>query len=256
MNVKAVFSSLLLGAAVAGVTPILAQKPGVITVKANQVVSTIEPTMWGVFFEDINLGADGGIYAELVKNRSFEFYNPLMGWTKLGKQQDEGDLLVQNRSEANAVNPRYIRVTSHDQPKGAFGLNNEGFRGMGIKQGVGYDFSVMYHQQKPGVKLMVELIDSNKAVIGTATLTPSAKGDEWTKQTVSFTAKATALKASLNVWFTGSGVIDLDMISLFPQDTWKNRPGGMRADMIQKLADMKPGFIRFPGGCIVEGYDL
>ncbi len=233
-----------------------AQSPANIVVKANEIKSKIQPTMWGIFFEDINLGADGGIYAELVKNRSFEFNTPLMGWTLQGKNFKEGDVLVQNRQEMNAANPRFIRVNSHSTAEGEQGLTNEGFRGMGIKKGVGYDFSVMYRQQKPGVKLIVELVDSTGKILGSGSLMPSGSGLDWKKQTVSFTANATEPKARLNIWFEGTGVIDLDMISLFPKDTWKNRPGGMRADMIQKLADMKPGFIRFPGGCIVEGRDL
>src|SRR3954447_19659319 len=99
-----------------------AQPNAVLTVKANQVKSPVQPTMWGIFFEDINLGADGGIYAELVKNRSFEFTAPLMGWTLLGKSFKEGDVLVQNRQEMNAANPRFIRVTSHNDAKGLQGI--------------------------------------------------------------------------------------------------------------------------------------
>lgn len=228
-----------------------------IIVKVNEIKSQIQPTMWGIFFEDINLGADGGIYAELVKNRSFEFTAPLMGWTLQGKNFKEGDILVQNRQEANAANPRYMRINAHSTAKGEQGLTNEGFRGMGIKKGVAYDFSVMYRQQKPGVKLTVELVDSTGKILGSTSLVPSSnESQEWKKQSVSFTANATEPKAKMNIWFEGTGVIDLDMISLFPKDTWKNRPGGMRADMVQKLADLKPGFIRFPGGCIVEGRDL
>ncbi|HEX8277221.1 MAG TPA: alpha-L-arabinofuranosidase C-terminal domain-containing protein, partial [Segetibacter sp.] len=228
-----------------------------IVVKVDQPIAPIQPTMWGIFFEDINLGADGGIYAELVKNRSFEFASPLMGWARQGKNFREGDLLILNRQEANAANPRYIRVNSHSTAKGEQGMTNEGFRGMGIKKGVGYDFSIMYRQQKPGVKLNIELADTTGKILGSTSLVPSGNtGKDWKKQSVSFTANATEPKARMNIWFEGSGVIDLDMISLFPKDTWKNRPGGMRADMIQKLADMKPGFIRFPGGCIVEGRDL
>lgn len=228
-----------------------------IVVKVDQPIAPIQPTMWGIFFEDINLGADGGIYAELVKNRSFEFNSPLMGWSLQGKNFKEGDLLIQNRQEAHAANPHFIRVNSHSMAKGEQGLTNEGFRGMGIKKGVGYDFSVMYRQQKPGVKLNIELVDTTGKILGSTSLVPSGNaGNRWKKQSVSFTANATEPKAKMNIWFEGTGAIDLDMISLFPKDTWKNRPGGMRADMIQKLADMKPGFIRFPGGCIVEGRDL
>lgn len=232
----------------------VAQK--VITVKANEPKADIQPTMWGVFFEDINFGADGGLYAELVKNRSFEFSKPLMGWTVQHKAFKEGVVLVLNRKEENASNPRFVRVTANNIAKGDLGLTNAGFRGMGIKTGLRYDFSIMYRQQSAAVKLHVELVDSLGKNIGSAVLSPAETGTAWHKQQVSFTATETVPNAKLNIWFEGNGVIDLDMISLFPTDTWKGRPGGMRADMVQMLADMKPGFVRFPGGCIVEGFDL
>jgi len=225
-----------------------------LTVKLNQPKADIQSTMWGVFFEDINLGADGGIYAEMVKNRSFEFFRPLMGWNV--KHKVEGDVLVVNRKDVNTANPRYLRVTANNAAKGDIELVNEGFRGMGIKKDLRYDFSMMYHQQQPGTKLTVELLDANGKSIGGTTITPQESGDAWHKATASFNATATELKGKLKITIEGNGVIDLDMISLFPGDTWKNRPGGMRADMVQLLADMKPGFIRFPGGCIVEGFDL
>ena len=232
-------------------------------VKVNKLTAAIEPTMWGIFFEDINLGADGGIYAELVKNRSFEFTKPLMGWTvQQPKKKDDplapfnSPVLVINRKEDNSANPRYIRVTLNNAAKGDLDLTNEGFRGMGIKKDLRYNFSVMYHQGNAGVKMHVELVDSTGKFLGGTTVTPNETGIDWHKIAASFNANETVLKAKMNIWFEGNGVIDLDMISLFPSDTWKNRPGGMRADMVQKLADLKPGFIRFPGGCIVEGYDL
>ena len=223
------------------------------TVKANELKAPVSPTMWGVFFEDINMGADGGIYAELIKNRSFEFYKPLMGWTIEGKKS-EGDLLILNRQEANSSNPRFLRVNVNEVNK--IGIINEGFRGMGIKAGLRYDFSFMYRQAKPGVKLYLELLNEKNEVIGKGDVSPSASGSNWQKQSASFNATATAQKAKFKIRFEGNGVVDLDMISLFPSDTWKGRPGGMRSDMVQLLADMKPGFIRFPGGCIVEGHDL
>jgi alpha-L-arabinofuranosidase len=233
-----------------------AQPTKLITVKANEIKTDIAPTMWGVFFEDINMGADGGIYAELIKNRSFEFYKPMMAWKVLGKPLTEGDFLVLNRQQTNTANPRFLRVTLHNNAKGTIGLNNEGFRGMGIKKDLGYDFSLMYRQSSSSLKMHVELVNEKGENIGGTSVSTTATGDHWKKISASFTATATVPKASMNIWFEGDGTIDLDMISLFPQDTWKKRPGGMRADMIQMLADMKPGFIRFPGGCIVEGYDL
>jgi alpha-L-arabinofuranosidase len=234
----------------------IAQTNNVITIKVNKPGAVIQPSMWGVFFEDINMGADGGIYAELIKNRSFEFYKPMMGWKVLGKPQTEGDFLVMNRQKTDTANPRFLHVTLHNNTKGTLGLNNEGFRGMGIKNNLGYDFSVAYRQSSPSIKMHLELVNEEGEKIGGTSLNTISTGDKWKKIAASFTATATVSKASMNIWFEGDGAIDLDMISLFPKDTWKGRPGGMRADMIQMLADMKPGFIRFPGGCIVEGFDL
>ena len=236
---------------------VAAQKANIITVNAAKITTDIQPTMWGVFFEDINMGADGGLYAELVKNRSFEFYTPQMGWKMGGNQVKEGDFLILNSGAADSANPHFLRVKVQDS-KGSSDMNiiNEGFRGMGIKQGLRSEFSVMYRQQQPGVTLHIELIDSTGKILGSSSIRPSERGDGWHKQEVSFNSNATEPKANMRIWFEGNGTIDLDMISLFPSDTWKGRKGGLRADMVQLLADMKPGFIRFPGGCIVEGRDL
>jgi len=233
-----------------------AQPTNVITVKADKPYAEIQPTMWGVFFEDINLGADGGIYAELVKNRSFEFTKPLMGWAVEQQPFNEGAVTVLNRSGQNLANPRFTRVKINNATAGALSITNEGFRGMGIKKNLRYDFSLMYRQQSGNIKLHIEIINAKKEILASGVLSTATTGDTWKKQGISITANDTAQKAKMKIWFEGSGVIDIDMVSLFPQDTWKGRPGGMRADMIQLLADMKPGFMRFPGGCIVEGMDL
>ena len=230
-----------------------AQSSDVITVYADKPGSSIQPTMWGIFFEDINFAADGGIYAEMVKNRSFEFFRPLMGW-KILKPDTTSGILIINQSKTKPSNPRYARVTVI-QGEPSFGLSNAGFRGIGIKKGMNYTFSVLARQQeKSQLKMRIELVNSNGVVIATSNLSPDSK--EWKKYTVSLTASATDAKARLNIWFEGNGSCDLDMISLFPYDTWKNRPGGLRTDLVQLLADLKPGFLRFPGGCIVEGRDL
>jgi len=224
----------------------------VYTINADKIKAHIQPTMYGIFFEDINMAGDGGVYAELVKNRSFEFKEPLMGWTEINKDGVDGSILVLNRGQANSDNPRFIHVTS-TSAKG-YGLSNEGFHGMGIKKGNRYNFSVLAKTESKGLSLQIELLNSKGDIIGSTTVLPSSK--EWKKYTASFTATETDPKASLKVLVKGIGAVDLDMISLFPQDTWKQRPGGLRADLVQKLADMKPGFLRFPGGCIVEGREL
>ena len=232
-----------------------AQQTGDIIVNAANKIAEVQPTMWGVFFEDINLGADGGMYAELVKNRSFEFSRPLMGWKQEGKQVNEGSFLVINRGFAAEKNPRFLRVSGSNAERGQLGLSNEGFRGMGIKSGLQYDFSVWYRQPEKGMTLHLELLDEKGSVIGSSSFHPEAT-NEWKQGSVSFVSSATTPRGSFRIWFEGNGQLDLDMISLFPTDTWKGRKGGLRADMIQMLADMKPGFVRFPGGCIVEGHDL
>ena len=233
---------------------IASQAQSLITVKPDQVIAPIQPTMWGIFFEDINLGADGGVYAELVKNRSFEFAAPLMGWREQRKDGGNGTVLVINRGATNESNPRFIRATV-SSANGSFGLSNEGFRGMGIKAGNQYDFSIFSRQSNSGnLVINMELVNAKGDKIGTAVLSP--KGDQWKKYSVRLTATGTDPKAKMNIWFQGTGSVDLDMISLFPTATWKNRPGGLRADLVQLLADMKPGFLRFPGGCIVEGREL
>jgi alpha-L-arabinofuranosidase len=240
---------------------ILAQNKAVFTLKADQPSADVSPNMWGIFFEDINMGADGGIYAELVKNRSFEFFKPLMGWKITGGKSMfgitiGGEITVINRPEKAATNPRYLQILLDNNAKGSLGITNEGFRGMGIKKGLRYDFSVLYRQKVANAKMHLELVTEKGDIIGSAVFAPTQTGDAWHKGETSFTADATEPKAKLNIWFEGSGTLDLDMISLFPTDTWKGRKGGLRADMVQILADMKPGFIRFPGGCIVEGHDL
>jgi len=239
-----------------GMLNVRAQNGADIVVNPDKIVSAVQPEMWGVFFEDINMGADGGIYAELIKNRSFEFYKPLMGWTKQGTKLQEGDLLILNRAEKDSNNPRFLRVSSRGRQKEDLSITNEGFRGIGVKKGLSYDFSVYYRQAAAGVKLHAELVDSTGKVLGSAVLSPERTDNKWALQSVTFTASETVEKARFNLWFEGSGQIDLDIISLFPGDTWKKRKGGLRGDMVQLLADMKPGFIRFPGGCIVEGHDL
>jgi alpha-L-arabinofuranosidase len=225
----------------------------VFKINPGKIKTHIEPTMWGVFFEDINMGADGGIYAELIKNRSFEFNDPLMGWKLEGKK--EGEVLILNRRQNNAANPRYIQVTMNSGDANKT-LTNEGFRGMGIKVGLGYDFSMMYKLLKPGIKLQLELLNENNEVIAKTDFAPGTTTDSWGKHSTSFNATATSKKAKFKITFSGEGTIEMDMISLFPSDTWMARKGGLRADMVHLLADMKPGFVRFPGGCIVEGYDL
>jgi alpha-L-arabinofuranosidase len=227
-----------------------------LTVNTDKIVAPIQPTMWGIFFEDINFAADGGLYAELVKNRSFEFDVPLMGWTELNSNRfavgsNAGKAMIINRG-AGYANPRFARLSILKDT--GYVMTNEGFRGMGVKKDNSYTFSMMASQIDGNTSVRVQLLNSKGGVVGETQIKPDSK--DWKKYTAKITASATDPKAKLSLVFEGKGVLDLDMVSLFPTDTWKDRPNGLRKDLVQLLADLKPGFVRFPGGCIVEGRDL
>jgi alpha-N-arabinofuranosidase len=216
----------------------------------------IQPTMWGIFFEDINFAADGGLYAELVKNRSFEFLVPMMGWkevrsSRYSLNKESGSVEIINRGSGHDSNPRFARVFVNGL---GFELQNEGFFGMGVKKDSKYTFSIFMKPGQGNVELKAELIDDQENVIGWSGIAADSK--DWKKYSATIVPSTTLQKAKLRLSFTGKGVVDIDLVSLTPNDTWKNRPNGLRADLVQLLYDLKPGFLRFPGGCIVEGRDL
>jgi alpha-N-arabinofuranosidase len=228
------------------------KRPVSITIQTGRPGARINRAMWGIFFEDINFGADGGLYAELVKNRSFEFPDPLMGWTKISPSLARGELSIQDDEPFDAASPHSLRIQS--EGTAPFGVANEGFRGIGVLERETYDFSARIRgvSGTPAVKIQLYGAD------GTLLASASLKGfsSSWKKLTAVLRPADTDPKARLQVVLEGKGAVDLDFVSLFPRHTWKNRPGGLRADMVQMLADLKPGFLRFPGGCIVEGSEL
>lgn len=226
-------------------------------VNTATTVTKIQPTMYGVFFEDINFAADGGLYAEMIKNRSFEFEAPLMGWEQPNSDKHSfnttSGIATTVKALENKTNPSFCRVLINDY-KG-FSMINEGFRGMGIKKDAKYNLSLKAASHNGAIKkIIIQFIDKNKKILGETTIIPTS--NEWKGYTAQFTATQTEAKAQLKITFEGNGTIDLDMISLFPEDTWNYRKNGMRKDIVQLLYDMKPGFLRFPGGCIVEGRTL
>lgn len=226
-------------------------------VDASKSTAKIQPTMYGVFFEDINFAADGGLYAEMVKNRGFEFTLPKMGWSQpksdrfsLNKASGMGTVI---KTEGNPANRNFLRVVINNDA--GYELINEGFRGMGVKADASYDVSVEAAQKEGNISAIhFHLIDQDGKVLGETTIQLSSS--EWKTYESVIKASNTEAKAQLKITFTGTGIVDLDMISLFPQDTWKGRKKGLRQDLVQLLYDLKPGFLRFPGGCIVEGRTL
>jgi alpha-L-arabinofuranosidase len=245
------FVALVLFAAITSDNSLIAEPGVTLTVQLDQPGPRISPTMWGIFFEDINFGADGGLYAELVKNRSFEFTNPMMGWSNVSAGQQASMAEIHDEDPSSAANPHYLRVKVYPDCDGSL-ISNEGFRGMGIREGEAYNFSAQIRAVEGSPSLRIELAAPDGRKLAEAKLSNFSKN--WEEYSATLHATVTEPKAKLNIYIEGQGAaVDLDMVSLFPVKTWKNRPGGLRADMVQMLADLKPGFMRFPGGCIVEG---
>lgn len=225
----------------------------VLTLQTNKPGAKIEPTMYGLFFEDINYAADGGLYAEMIKNRSFEFPQHLMGWMTYGGVELKNDGPFER-------NPHYVRLTAASHAHKHSGLENEGFFGVAVKKGEEYRFSVWARVPEGGTaKLKVVIADTKSQGesqnIATTHLTIDSK--EWKKYTAVLKPKATEAKCKLRIFLERpETTVDLEHVSLFPVDTWQGHENGLRRDLAQKLADLKPGVFRFPGGCIVEGTEI
>ena len=223
-----------------------------ILIDAGKPGAKINPAMWGIFFEDINFGADGGLYAELVKNRGFEFPDPLMGWSKVSPSKARGHISVLSEFPFDAANPHYLHIESLGTD--VFGVANEGFRGMGVKEGETYRFSAQVRRVLREPVLRVALYGANGTLLDAVRLEGLPAG--WQELEAVLRPNATDAAAKLYLLLEGAGSIDVDFVSLFPENTWKKRHRGLRADMVKALADLHPGFLRFPGGCIVEGSEL
>ena len=221
-------------------------------IQTNKVGAEIQPTMYGLFFEDINYGADGGLYAEMIKNRSFEFPQNFLGWNTFGNVELKNDGPFER-------NPHYVRLSDPGHRHKRTGLDNEGYFGVAFKKGEEYRFSVWARSGSDAAsKIRVELIDpasmGETQVMAKQDIDINSK--EWKKYTVTLKPSQTVAKGRLRIFLSSPNSVDLEHISLFPVDTWKGHENGLRKDLAQKLADVKPGLLRFPGGCIVEGTDL
>ncbi|MEV0482288.1 alpha-L-arabinofuranosidase C-terminal domain-containing protein [Streptomyces sp. NPDC050508] len=215
-----------------------------ITVDPSTQGAKIDKTMYGVFFEDINRAADGGLYAELVQNRSFEYstddnksYTPLTAWTVAGTAQ-----VVNDAGRLNETNRNYLSLEAGSS------VTNAGYNtGIAVEDGKKYDFSV-WARADNGTTLTVALQDTG-GTLATAHQVKVRKNG-WAQYRARFTATRTSTAGRLTV--ASSDATALDMVSLFPRDTYKHEPNGLRKDLAEKIAALHPGFVRFPGGCLVN----
>lgn len=245
---KALSIACLLGITQAGYSQ---QSPSYdLTLDTKKAGTAIQSTMYGLFFEDINFAADGGLYAELVKNRSFDFPQSLMGWYAFGKVE------VKNDNPLFDKNPNYVVLSDPGHPHKRTGIENEGFRGMGFKKNESYRFTVWAKSLNTGENqgIRIDLLDSKNDILNTQKLVINSS--EWKKYEIVLTPKETDAKGRLRIFLDSKGSVALEHVSLFPVDTYKGRENGLRKDLAEALADIHPGIFRFPGGCIVEGTDL
>ncbi|WP_229900504.1 carbohydrate binding domain-containing protein, partial [Streptomyces capoamus] len=204
----------------------------------------IGKAMYGVFFEDINRAADGGLYAELVQNRSFEYsaddngsYTPLTAWTVSGTAR-----VVDDAGRLNDRNRDYLALDAGSA------VTNTGYNtGIAVQDGKRYDFSV-WARAEAGSALTVTLQDSGGTLATARRITVKKNG--WARYRASLTATRTSTTGRLTV--AADAATGLDMVSLFPRDTYRHEPNGLREDLAEKVAALHPGFVRFPGGCLVN----
>lgn len=237
--------------AITAATSSFAQHTHVMDVNTKKAGATVQNTMYGLFFEDINYAADGGLYGELVKNRSFEFPQSFMGWQTFGTVELKADGPFERC-------PHYVVLSDPQHVERRTGLVNEGYFGIGVEKGEEYRFTVWAKAPKGSGRITVQLI--NPATMGEhqdfASVRLDVKSAEWQKYEVRLKANQTNNKAQLRIFLDGRNTVCLEHVSLFPVNTFKGRDTGMRRDLAQALADVHPGVFRFPGGCIVEGTDL
>jgi len=222
----------------------------------------ISDHLFGVFFEDLNYAADGGLYAELIQNRSFEYapadrkgWNPLTAWEYTTNGFGYGTISVETTSPLNGNNPHYVVLNVEDEGQQGVGLTNSGFDGIVIRSGEKYDFSAFIRPiSGQSIPFEIRLQNSNGEICGKTIFTTDSK--EWKKYTATLTATQSNDSCHFVILAKVKGKFALDEVSLFPQNTFKNRTNGLRADLAQTIADLKPKFMRFPGGCLVHGDGL
>jgi alpha-L-arabinofuranosidase len=219
----------------------------------------ISPDLFGIFFEDLSFAADGGLYAELVQNRSFEYtpadrksWHSLTAWEYLTDGYGYGSVSIETATPVHPNNPHYLLLNVEEEGQEGIGISNAGFDGIVVKAGSGYEVSFFARQisARP-VPFTISLRGRKGTVYGEVTITTDSK--EWKKYSGKIPVSANDDSARLVMLAKGKGSVALDMISLFPTNTFKKRQNGLRADLAQVIADLQPKFMRFPGGCLVHG---
>jgi len=252
LTIRSAAAALVFAALLLATVASLCAEPATLTVQVDQPGHAISPTLYGIFFEDINCSADGGLYAELVRNRNFEDAAKPDHWSVIADPPATVEMSVDSVQPVSPKNPHSLKVSIANPGGGRAGVANHGFWGMAVAKGQTYDLSLLARGGDGFTgPLMASLESANGVVYAQKTiplLTPI-----WKQYRLSLTANATDPQARLALTASRPGTFWLDMVSLFPRQTWKHRPNGLRRDLAEMLAGLKPAFVRFPGGCWVEG---
>lgn len=219
----------------------------------------ISPDLFGIFFEDLSYAADGGLYAELIQNRSFEYtpadrrgWHSLTSWEYTTEGYGYGTISVETASPLNQNNPHYVVLSIEEEGQNGIGLINSGFDGIVVKAGESYDFSFFAKQlSENAIPLSVSLQSKKGVVYGEAPFSVATKN--WSKHIATITSNQNDDSVRLVILAKAKGKLAIDMVSLFPQKTFRNRKNGLRPDLAQAIAGLQPKFMRFPGGCLVHG---
>ena len=228
----------------------------------------ISDELIGIFFEDISSSADGGLYAELIQNGSFEFspverdgWGPGTAWRMVRPGHSTGYMQPMQLNPIHPNNPNYMRLHTERAKQyydyngwTGFGISNNGFDGINVKKGASYDFSAFFRNVKGDakkVRVVLTVTQGFNQQRSLGELEFTVRNSSWNKFSGTITATEDSPNASLQILCLTVGDMDVDMVSLMPQDTYKGH--GLRKDLAQALADLKPKFMRFPGGCVVHG---
>jgi alpha-L-arabinofuranosidase len=226
-----------------------------LVIRANRPGPRVSPTLYGIFFEEINCAGDGGLYAEMVRNRSFEDSDRPEHWSLVTEGTAEGEMAVDTQQPMSQKNPRSLKLTITRGGRGRVGVANDGYWGMSLKQGEVYELSL---NARAGGGFGGPLVASLESRQGKVYARHEFTGlsAEWKPFKASLISQTTDASARLVISASERATIWLDMVSLFPSRTWKGRTNGLRPDLAEMLEGLRPGFVRFPGGCWVEGDTL
>ena len=225
------------------------------TVRVDSPGVKIDPALFGIFFEEINCAGDGGIYAEMVRNRSFEESGSPVFWNPVGGGSAKGEIYLDSISPVSNKNPHSLKLRITQVEGGSFGVANEGYWGMALKKGEEYILS-FYAKCSDDFKGPLTAVMEGRGGRKISVASIDGIGKAWKQYSVALISGENISNARLVIGAASTGTVWLDVVSLFPKQTFYGRQNGLRQDLAQMLYDLRPGFVRFPGGCWVEGDSL